>query len=114
MQRTIPHYPNKALGDWQDAPCDTLLTATEQLVPEAQIDLLRVYPNPAHQAITLDIDLEGEKTLTFVNAVGQVVRQQTVLADQLRLPLDDFPQGLYFVLLSQGGGPLEVERFIRQ
>ncbi|MCR9055301.1 T9SS type A sorting domain-containing protein [Phaeodactylibacter xiamenensis] len=114
MQRTIPHYPNTALGDWQDAPCDTLLTSTKETAPGPQHDLLKLYPNPAHQYITLDIALEGEKTVTLVNGVGQVIQEQTVRTDHLRLPLAGFPPGLYFMVLSQNGVSLDVERFIRQ
>lgn len=58
--------------------------------------------------------MEGEKTVTLVNGVGQVIREQIVRTDHLRLPLEDFPPGLYFVVLSQNGVCLEVERFIRQ
>ncbi|MBV6654291.1 MAG: T9SS type A sorting domain-containing protein, partial [Mameliella sp.] len=114
MQRTVPHYPNKALGDWQGAPCDTLLTNTKEIAPGEQRDLLRIYPNPAHQNVTLDIVLDGEKTVTFVNAVGQIIRQETINANQLKVQLNDFNRGLYFVLLSQDGSLLEVKRFIRQ
>ncbi|NRA49657.1 MAG: T9SS type A sorting domain-containing protein, partial [Phaeodactylibacter sp.] len=105
---------NKALGDWQGAPCDTLLTNTKGIAPGEQRDLLRIYPNPAHQNVTLDIVLDGEKTVTFVNAVGQIIRQETINANQLKVQLNDFNRGLYFVLLSQDGSLLEVKRFIRQ
>jgi hypothetical protein len=37
--------------------------------------------------------LEGEKTVTLVNGVGQVIREQIVRTDHLRLPLAGFPPG---------------------
>lgn len=114
MQRSIPHYPNMALGDLQNAPCDTLLNSTWQPYDEERKDMLSVYPNPASDYITLDIALEGEKMLTFINTIGQVVLRREVRAERLQLPLDIFPAGLYLVVLSQVGKQMEVDRFTKQ
>lgn len=62
----------------------------------------KVYPNPSTADITLELgELPSAYQLTLVNAMGQVVYQQSSLMDAfVRIPRQNLPAGMYVLQLQ--------------
>ncbi|UPT68064.1 MAG: T9SS type A sorting domain-containing protein [Sphingobacteriales bacterium JAD_PAG50586_3] len=59
-----------------------------------------IYPNPTNTDFTVTFADNSKRTVTVVNAMGQVVQQLATADKQLLLPLST--TGLYFVTVQQG------------
>jgi len=82
------------------------ITDTEEV---EDFSLFSVYPNPANEAITVDLKGIGDQAfdIELVSLTGQVVYQQSfenVINDALqhRIPLTGLAQGMYFVKVQNG------------
>jgi hypothetical protein len=70
---------------------------------------LKLYPNPSNGQIT--IEQEGMQKVMIYNALGQLLLDKEVGADQLQLDLSGFGSGLYWVkVMSQSG--MVTRRFV--
>tara|TARA_Y100000782_G_scaffold115484_1_gene159036 strand:- start:2978 stop:6289 length:3312 start_codon:yes stop_codon:yes gene_type:complete len=72
---------------------------------EATSTHLSVYPNPTSSSLTLQIDdYDSEATYKglLMNAMGQVVRSQTITTPTTVLDLSDYPAGIYFLVINDG------------
>lgn len=96
----------------------TLSSATETVLQS--LDLM-VYPNPASTILYLDIESISNELLHIqvLNSLGQTVleRQKQVLSvgsNTLELPLEDIPDGLYFIALTkdQDAGRPNLRKFV--
>lgn len=65
--------------------------------PAGRSPALKVAPNPAQDFVRIEVPVPG--LLSVYNATGQLVRQQETAAGSIHLPLDDWPAGVYEVLL---------------
>ncbi len=68
-----------------------------------------ISPNPAHQSLLLKIDGQmGLAKLELFNTTGQIVHHRTTvdLDDPLEISVADFPNGLYFVRLTNEHGSI--------
>ena len=82
-------------GDREDTPVEVAKTSTQYTV----------YPNPTNSALTLQIDnYNSEATYKgmLMNAMGQVVRSETITASTTVLDLSGFPAGIYFLVINDG------------
>jgi hypothetical protein len=111
IQRTIPHYPNYELGALEESPCDTLLSNVLDQIPP--IEHVYLYPNPAKDMITLEMDLSGQKEVVILNALGEVLTQSTTSAQRLGIQLGHYAHGLYFVQVFKAGRPIGTGKFIK-
>ena len=104
---TVVQTPNKPLGG--DA-------AGRQSAPAGAVEQLTVYPNPAADALWLDIP-ETVGGLTVVNAWGQVVLSKPVTPATPGYALDlpaGWATGLYQVILQAADGRRWTARFVLQ
>lgn len=62
--------------------------------------LFTVYPNPSSGSFMLNFATDAKKTLTVVNAQGQLVQQLTVAGTQVELTVP--AAGMYFVTVADG------------
>jgi len=64
-------------------------------------DLLKVYPNPAKEFVTIDLNQVTEKAnlITLFNIQGQLVSSVNISNSEniLQLPLQNFSEGIYFI-----------------
>jgi hypothetical protein len=71
---------------------------------------VRIYPNPAHDQLSLELLGEGFKNVEIVNALGSVVLRQYISQKKMNLNIASIAPGLYIIVL-QGEG-LRVEEKI--
>ncbi len=70
---------------------------------------IRVYPNPAHGAVTVSVGAPA--TLTVLDLTGRVVIAPLSLSSSATLPLTDLPSGTYFLRVTNEEGTA-VKRLI--
>ena len=63
---------------------------------------IRVYPNPAHGAVTVSVGAPA--TLTVLDLTGRVVVTPLSLSSSVTLPLSDLPSGTYFLRITTDEG----------
>ncbi|MFM7672496.1 MAG: Ig-like domain-containing protein [Bacteroidota bacterium] len=112
----------KAVSDANNSLKDSLqVTITNQVVTAVVNPTLRtlsIYPNPAHDQITLKL-LKNHPAmqLQIVNATGQVVYEEALGANRLRnlysIRLDRLSGGFYYVKLLEGRNE-SVFTFLKQ
>ena len=102
IQRTIPHYPNYALGPLSGSACDTLMITGTAPVPSGMARL-RLYPNPTQNQVRIEMEFDGEKTLILFDALGRALRSLSTSSNSVELGLGDLPNGLYVLQLYSGG-----------
>ena len=113
IQRTIPHYPNYALGPLAGSACDTLMITGNALVPSTMAGI-RLYPNPAHDLIRLEMEFEGEKQLNLFNALGQAVYSLHTSSASVEIELSGLAAGLYFIQAWRQGRLLGGVKFLKR
>ena len=71
-------------------------------------------PNPAHDAVSVDIDGVGNGVLEFRNLVGQVLKSTNVVAGygRQRVSLDGMSPGVYLVSFSVDGIAASTKRLV--
>jgi hypothetical protein len=66
-----------------------------------------IYPNPSEEEITVALDnfsaLQGEIRLSFVNMLGQKVKELSLFQANNRVSVADLPSGIYSVILENEG-----------
>ena len=70
---------------------------------------IRVYPNPAHGAVTVSVGAPA--TLTVLDLTGRVVVAPLSLSSSATLPFTDLPSGTYFLRVTNEEGTA-VKRLI--
>lgn len=80
-------------------------------VPEGRVpERIRLFPNPAQDAVTLVSDLPlGE--ITVLDATGRVVARQNTPWDRTTLPLARYPDGIYLLRVADAHGE-QVRRLV--
>jgi len=80
------------------------------------VEKLNVYPNPANNQFTLDIELnEADRvTVDFINVVGQVVKSidlgnRSVGLNREYIDINDLSEGIYFMNLTVGDDQATVK-----
>lgn len=64
---------------------------------------IRIYPNPAYDAVFITMPATvGKLNLTVISATGQVVQQNIIVDETSRVSLDGLPAGIYSLRLQQG------------
>jgi uncharacterized repeat protein (TIGR01451 family) len=69
-----------------------------------------IYPNPAHDAITVKTKAGDFDVLTVVNLMGQTVMQQHITNTLTNINLNNLPAGLYIISLKGSKG-MSVQKF---
>jgi len=84
--------------------------------PSAHKPAWNVFPNPAQGSVFADLSQWADQSveLELVNASGQVMQVQRMVAPDapLRLDVAGYPTGLYFLRVKTGSGVGETVRFV--
>ncbi len=64
----------------------------------------KVYPNPAHASLTIDLPLKDDYQFNLVNTLGQVYPMNTGNGDQFILDTRSLPEGLYLLNIINSKG----------
>lgn len=103
LQTITQTIPNRlAFLDAQAFNLHPIPCTPSSVVPRQGIPALKVYPNPCTDYIAIDSPLDDGAKLFLFNGMGQQVGSFTGLEG--RLDVSPYPNGLYFVLLSNRFG----------
>jgi len=73
-------------------------------VGENSLDKVRLYPNPAGTVATLKLPMEGSKSVTVLNALGQPVISQRTSSNELHVNVASMKAGIYMVRIQSEAG----------
>lgn len=81
-----------------------------------EIQKLKLYPNPAKDYLTVEYDVlfVKEAKLQIYNSIGAVVYTKTLVEkkDNLRIPVSEYKNGLYFCSLQIDGKLLNTRKIL--
>ena len=65
---------------------------------------INIYPNPAHNTITIDFSSGSTEraTLSLTNIAGEKVREWNISGSRVFLGLNDLPEGVYILYVQKG------------
>ncbi len=75
------------------------MSCTASLVPEISKERISIYPNPAHQELTIAKPGKTDE-ISIINALGQVVYQGMYNADKAVIAIATFASGHYFIKIN--------------
>lgn len=116
---SMPNFPNYRLGALAGSACDTLSTLTEDIRAEKE-KLLKVYPNPAKDIITIDYGFtdwnKGDVNLEISNTLGQVVYSQSIprYSGFQRIDVSGFSVGAYQAAIMRKRAVVAVAKFVKE
>ena len=73
-------------------------------VGENSLEKVRLYPNPAGTVATLKLPMDGSKTVTVLNALGQSVLNQRTSSNELQMNVASMKSGIYMVRIQSEAG----------
>ena len=88
-------------GDYYAMSCMETESVTVG-VAENESDGVNVYPNPVNDEVT--VKATGMSHIRIVNALGQVVYDTEIKADETRIPMQRFGSGLYVIHITTDNG----------
>jgi len=65
-------------------------------------NLIKIYPNPASQFVTIEIKEKGVVTLTSLHGVNSVYRQEILPFDLISIDTKNYQSGFYLLILQMG------------
>ncbi|HRJ15917.1 MAG TPA: T9SS type A sorting domain-containing protein, partial [Saprospiraceae bacterium] len=94
-------------------PCGVYTAAGEA---QAEVEQLRLYPNPAREWLNVELPEGGRGQLALYNAQGRLLKTQYLDAVPEVWPLEvsALPAGMYLLLYRSEGGAAAVGRFVRE
>jgi xyloglucan-specific exo-beta-1,4-glucanase len=98
-------------GVWE-TDISALTVGTQTVLSAETVTLL---PNPTeNKQFTINLNnLEGVSEVVIFNAVGGVVKNFSTSKSQVNVDLSDYSQGLYFVLVSNGGKSISKKLIVK-
>ncbi|MBP6335778.1 MAG: T9SS type A sorting domain-containing protein [Bacteroidia bacterium] len=96
--QTVPNFPNYYLGRQVGSICDTV--APVGIVESQSLADLEVYPNPASQEFTFDLEWGESVKVSIFDVVGKDVSSQVSVTPSLSSVLvknNKLPNGIYYV-----------------
>ena len=81
---------------------------------EANKTEVLIYPNPAGDLITVEVNARGSKELEIYGLKGELITQYQIGEHNFKLTIDTmgWVKGIYFCQLTINGSIQEVKRFI--
>lgn len=73
---------------------------------------LQVFPNPAHDFITIRSGQESLKSISFKNYLGQEIKNVEVHSDNLEFPIGDLAAGIYFLHVATPSNNLSIRKIV--
>lgn len=115
----LPYYPNYRLGALPGSSCDTLTSLGETEQPEKE-RLLKVFPNPATEFVTIDYGFTGWNKsgvgLEVVNNIGEIVysQQLPMYSGFQQINVSHYSAGIYNVYIKRGSQVVSATKFAKQ
>ena len=91
----------------------------DDLLQFSEKDFISYYPNPVKEELYLQWQLSNDNYITSVqlySVTGQVLRsyQQSLQGNNLTIPFQQYPSGIYIVLMSYKDGGEKSIKIIKQ
>jgi hypothetical protein len=99
-QNDVPLYPINPQDE-----CDY----TVGIETEIASNEFSIYPNPAQEVLTIELNAAGNKTLEITNMNGQVVEKLNFSETRNQVSISALPAGVYFVKIQNGS----AKRFVK-
>ncbi len=115
----LPYYPNYRLGALPGSPCDTL-TGLNELAREEKEKILKLYPNPTTNFVTIDYGFtdwnKGGVSLEITNALGQIVfsRELPMYSGLQKIDVHAFANGVYGIYIKRRGLVVAKSMLVKQ
>jgi hypothetical protein len=91
-----------------------LNTGEEEVLVPLEKNNIAVYPNPASNEIfVLSSMLTDESTVSIVNMVGETLFTANTNSDQLKIDIQDYLPGVYFVTLTDKNKSRVMKKFVK-
>lgn len=74
---------------------------------------VEIFPNPAHDEITISMNENAYSSVTITNNIGQVVAQSTIAKGESTINIKSLPAAIYYVTF-RGDGGIAVRRFVKE
>ncbi len=90
----------------------TLTSAADSAVEEK----IYCYPNPAYNELTIKgLKIASSTELKIINSIGETVLNHQAIANQkeYKIAVDQWPQGIYYIIITNENGVQLVEKFIK-
>jgi basic endochitinase B len=79
------------------------LVDEEISIDETQKTLARIYPNPTSEQLFIRAET-NIRSIQFISAVGQIIRQEAILSDQVILDVSTLAAGIYMLKIYTDNG----------
>lgn len=114
--RTAPYFSGETGTYLLDMTINrTATVGIEELTDNS--DLIKVYPNPATEFVTVDLNdfSENVNSVNVINVNGQQISSTKVVGEKiLKLPLQGLSDGVYFIQIQSDQGMLTKKIIVRQ
>lgn len=94
-------------------PCGVYTAVGEA---QAEVEQLRLYPNPAGESLKVELPEGGRGRLALYDAQGKLLKMQylDVVPEVWPLDVSALPAGMYLLLYRSEGGTTALGRFVRE
>jgi len=86
----------------------------ERTVGASNDDGIVVYPNPAQDALWVNLPTGQSALVSFIALTGSIVREYACVGAENRLSLSDLPNGIYLCRIQTRSGILHTEKIVVQ
>lgn len=74
----------------------------------------KLFPNPASNEIQIDLKQNLNAIIQIYNSNGALVFENEYSSNQIKIELNDFKPGIYYMNLLEPNGKISTQRFIKQ
>ncbi len=108
----LPNTINYSLGSLEGSACDTLNSVTVEI---NQKSIIRIYPNPAQDELTIEI-LNGiaPKEIDITNALGVTVIKLKQTKPNQQVNIKSLISGVYFVKVKMQDGSITILKSVKK
>lgn len=96
-------------GWWLDDPGKEDASASTRGVEKRSIN---IYPNPAFDIVTVELEGEGQTRLELIDVKGAVVSRQSTDLNSVTFDVSTFNSGLYFVRIYTEDGKVQTKKVL--
>lgn len=74
---------------------------------------VKMYPNPVAEILNVT-GLQGDETLSIIDALGKVIKEQKVEAETTKISLKGLSDGVYHILIQSDGKEIKSFKVVKQ
>lgn len=84
-----------------------------QTVPEN--NLFEAFPNPTHSELLIRLkdDKIKNASVLIYNSIGEIVKKESILTEEKKISLSEFPNGIYIIQMISGGNNSSIKKIVK-